>query len=526
MKKNALLLLILILASFLRLWKLSSVPPSASLDETSIGWNAYSILKTGTDEYGTKFPILLRAYDDWRPALYVYLVIPFVQLLGLNIVAVRLPAALLSILTVLATYFLAKTVVDDPQYHVGYGASLGRPKAQLAGPLQFVPLLVMLLFAISPWHIYISRLGHEANTGLAFLVFGILFFLKDRINLSSIFMALSLISYQSQKVIIPILLLGMLTIFRRNITKNKIKYTKAVLLALLILIPFIVTSLQPDALIRFKATSIFNENHGGIMNDLRIVVKQYLSHFNLKWLFFNSGRDAHKVPNLGLLYLWELPLIIVGGYIFLRSNIARKVKALTIVWFLSAPLPAAITTQAPHAMRSYTFLPVWQILSAFGGIYIIHKLWRLRVVIGILFITIISLSLVSFYANYFVVFPQEQSDSFQYALHRAVGYVLEKEAEYDKIVFSNENNLYQSYMFFLFNSRYNPKQYQKLGGTVSGGFAETHKIDKYEFRPIEWNSETEKALYIGNVSDFPEDISTLYISSNLNRQPAIKVVEK
>src|SRR3989344_1445540 len=138
------LLLIILLASFLRLNSLNSVPPSASVDEVSIGYNAYSILQTGKDEYGAKFPIILRAYDDWRPALYVYLVVPFVKLFGLSVFAVRFPSVILSVLTVVATYFLTKELFKN---------SLK------------IPEVASLLLAIYPWHIYISRLGHEVNAG-------------------------------------------------------------------------------------------------------------------------------------------------------------------------------------------------------------------------------------------------------------------------------------------------------------------------------------------------------------------------
>ena len=99
---------IVVTAVFFRFYNLNSVPPSATVDEVSIGYNAYSILKTGADEYGTRFPILLRAYDDYRPALYVYLVIPFVALLDLSVFAIRFPSAILSTLSVIAVYFLLR----------------------------------------------------------------------------------------------------------------------------------------------------------------------------------------------------------------------------------------------------------------------------------------------------------------------------------------------------------------------------------------------------------------------------------
>src|SRR5271169_488655 len=118
MKKIKILLFfcILCIAIFFRFWNLSSVPPSPSLDEVSIGYNAYSILHTGRDEFGNFLPILLRAYDDWRPAGYVYFVIPFVKLFGLSAFSVRLPSVILSIIIIIASYFLAQEVFFSSIY--------------------------------------------------------------------------------------------------------------------------------------------------------------------------------------------------------------------------------------------------------------------------------------------------------------------------------------------------------------------------------------------------------------------------
>src|SRR5512142_864595 len=88
------LILILILAGFLRLWQLGQAPPSPDWDEAALGYNAYSILKTGRDEYGTKFPLTLRSYDDYKPPLYAYITIPSVAVFGLNVWSVRLPSVI------------------------------------------------------------------------------------------------------------------------------------------------------------------------------------------------------------------------------------------------------------------------------------------------------------------------------------------------------------------------------------------------------------------------------------------------
>lgn len=538
-KVNNALFAVIILAIFLRVFNLSSVPPSASLDEVSIGYNAYSILKTGADEYGTKFPILLRSYDDWRPALYVYLVIPFIQFFGLTVEAVRLPSVSLSVLTVLATYFLVRKLF---------------PKNQN------IALFAAGFLAISPWHIYISRLGHEANAGLAFFIFGLTFFFRKS-YFSLLFFALSLISYQSEKIFLPFFTLGLFLIFRKVILEKKKEFFFAGLISLIILLPFIKATLEPNALVRFRGTSIFSASthryieeslllSDAVRNNdflkqmfynrrvvsLKIFFEAYISHFNPQWLFLNLYEDRHKVPNMGLFYLWEAPLIFIGLIFLLFQKSHRKVKILLSLWILLAPMPAALTTDAPHALRIYQMLPMPQILSAIGitQMYFLVKKYQIlsskyyiSKILLFLPISILIGSLIYFYNQYFVIFPKTQSLSFQYALSKAISYVLENEKSYNKIIFSNKENLSQSYMFFLFFSKYNPYSYQKDGGTKSGGFAQTHSFGKYEFRPIRWKNEEKKnTIYIGNINEFPLRAKVLKTMDHLNGEPAIKIIEK
>lgn len=552
------LIFILLIASFLRLYNISNVSPSASLDEASIGWNAYSILKTGTDEYGNKFPLLLRAYDDWRPALYVYLVIPFVKVFGLSILAVRLPSVLLSILTVVATYFLVKEIF--------FLNSSSRGLTSIP-PLRwnYIDILVAslisaLLLAISPWHVYISRLGHEANAGLAFFVFGMLFFVKNKIHKFFVFFALSFVSYQAEKIFLPIFLIGLLIIFRRELLVIKRQVIIASLVAFVILLPFLIESLQPNALIRFKATSVFgsqnkryesqaelfaravenNDLLGKIIYNRRIVpiqifAESYMSHFNPKWLFTNLSSDRHKVPNLGLLYLFEVPLILIGLLYLFSKQFNHRARMLILLWILFSPFPGAITTDAPHAMRAYTMLPAPQILAAIGALHIwkiINALNLLKNRMLLLSVSALSLlitvgSIVYMFRQYFSVFPKEQSASFQLALAQTIPFVLEHESKYNKVIFSNRDNLYQSYMFFLFYSKYDPFLYKRQGGTKSGGFAETHKFAKYEFRPIVWSKDKslKNTLFVGNTNEFSNQVPSLASFTDLDGKGEVKVVK-
>src|SRR2546423_4124390 len=103
-----LLLGIFLFTAIIRLYHLSSVPPSPYLDEVSNGYNAYSLFKTGNDEYGKHLPLLMQAYNDFRPTLFVYLMIPFIQVFGLTVSAIRLPAVFLSVLATISLFFLTR----------------------------------------------------------------------------------------------------------------------------------------------------------------------------------------------------------------------------------------------------------------------------------------------------------------------------------------------------------------------------------------------------------------------------------
>src|SRR3989339_2178944 len=108
---NWVLVLIVLLGFFLRTWKLGENPPGLYWDEVSLGWNGYSVLRTGMDEHGRFLPIdTFFAFGDYKPPLYIYAVVPSIWLFGLNEFAVRLPSALAGTLLVVVTYFLSKEI--------------------------------------------------------------------------------------------------------------------------------------------------------------------------------------------------------------------------------------------------------------------------------------------------------------------------------------------------------------------------------------------------------------------------------
>lgn len=538
-QKWILLGIIVLLAAILRLWQLGAVPVSPDWDEVSLGYNAYSIAHTGRDEYGAFLPVVMRSFDDYKPALYSYLAIPTTEVFGLNVFAVRLPSALFGIITVLAVFFVMKEIFK---------------KDSLA-------LLVSFFLAISPWHLQFSRIAFESNVGLGCNVLGVLFFLKGLKKPWLLFLSItsfvaSAYVYQSEKVFSPLIILALVTIYWKDIVQLPRKYLYgALVIGFILSLPmlwYIMTN--KNALLRAQGVSVLSDQTiisqsvqriqddklkkdylGLVLDNRRIiyaraVVANYLSHFDFNWLFISGDLARHHAPNMGLLYLWELPFMLSGIYLLLFGNFPKKTKLLLFAWFLITPIPASVTTGVPHAVRALNFLPLFQVFTAlgvFGALGLIQSRRGRRIFIACLSFVILCNG-VYYLDQYFVQQSYYTAYDWQYGYQKAVPFVEAREGKYKKIVVSNQPPLDQSYMFFLFYLQYSPSAYQKESAKASGGFRENHTFGKFTFRQIVWDKEQKDSsvVYVGRPSDFPQKVNKLDTIYYPNGQEAIVIVSQ
>jgi 4-amino-4-deoxy-L-arabinose transferase-like glycosyltransferase len=105
MKVKIILTVVFLLALILRFYKLADFR-CLNWDEAAFGYNAYSILTTGADEYGTRLPLQFKSVGDYKGPLYVYLAVPMIKLLGLNSFAIRFLPALMGSLSAVSVYFI------------------------------------------------------------------------------------------------------------------------------------------------------------------------------------------------------------------------------------------------------------------------------------------------------------------------------------------------------------------------------------------------------------------------------------
>ena len=155
-KEKKILLFIFLLALFLRVYRLPTFPFGFHADEVRVGWNAYSILKTGADDRGNILALYYNTFGDYRPTGIFYLTIPSILIFGVNEFAVRFPSALLGALTIFPLFFFVKEISKDKK----------------------LALIAGLLLALNPWHISTSRATSEVVISMFFALSGLYFFFK------------------------------------------------------------------------------------------------------------------------------------------------------------------------------------------------------------------------------------------------------------------------------------------------------------------------------------------------------------
>lgn len=555
--KKYLLIAIICIAAVLRLWQIGTVPASPTWDEVSLGYNAYAILKTGCDEYGDCFPFVLKSFGDYKPALYAYLIIPFIEIIGLSLVSIRLPSILFGILSVYVLYLIVKKLffVLDERNNIKENDAFSEP----------IALLSSLLLAISPWHIQFSRAAFEANVGLSFILLGLFFFLKafkyyKYFFISIIFFIASIYTYQSEKLFLPLFFLLLLLIFRQKLLLVPKKYLIITLLiGIFLSMPMLhFTFLDKNGLARARGANFLNgplrypsdrtiarleadEANNYTINKIfdnrrveyaKIIITNYLSHFDLNWLFITGDFTyRHQPPYMGHLYLWDLPFLFIGMYQLLKRNINLRFKVFILGWIFVTPIPAAITWDVPHAIRTLHMVPPIMILLAFG-MYAVYQWIRLvktpfvalLVSFGIVLLFLFNFS---YYLNqYFIQYNYFASQEWQYGFKEMVFDIKQIEKNYDKIVVSNGPPLDQSYIFFLYYLQYPPEKYQYTVKARLADYKYDVTFDKYEFRGIDWNKEKKdkRILYVIPAA-FVLKAPVIKQYTFLDGKPAYKIVQ-
>lgn len=365
-----LLVLVLLVAGALRLVRCSSAFPGLQVDEASNAWNAWCLLKTGTDQHGMPWPVFYtRAFGDNRSPLYLYLLLPFQAAGGCNVCTTRLPAALGGIATVLLLYGIGARQFD-----------------------RTVGLVAAGLLAVAPWHIQQTRWGHEGSvtpllvaiSWAALLWAGAPFtegeskpLRPGRALLAGAVTGLCCYGYAAVRLFLPVFLAAAVAVTWR--AWRALARTRGGATALLALVlGFAGTfgplawkhATDPEINKRGRTTWVWAEEDGA-WQRLSKSGARYLPHFGADFLFRHGDTDpALSPPGAWGLFPWTmLPLGLFGlGSVVPRLRGSRAARVL-LVAVLAYPV-SDLTSEHPgmHALRSFPGICGLVLLGAVGAV--------------------------------------------------------------------------------------------------------------------------------------------------------------
>jgi len=465
-----LLALIILIAIFARFYKLSSIPVGFNDDEAAFGYNAYSILKTGKDEWGRTLPFpVFESFGDWKLIGYLYPTVLSELIFGKNVFATRLPSAIVGIFAVYATYILTKKLFEEK-----------------------IALLAAFLLAINPWHIIASRNAFESDILIFFISISIYFFLRSfkesRYLIFSFFgFVFCFYIYRSAWFFLPLFISTIIYFNKKALYRNKIFLFKILTFCGILLLPLIPTILTFSGQSRFIQESfISGVAKQGIINEInekrgaceekspKVICKftynKYLSYITI---FFNNyfenlspqtyftrspARGYQSFSNRGLLYDFELPLLI-AGIVFLIIKKENSAKIL-LPWILLVPLGASITGVG-NPGRLNLILPAPQIIEAFGLFSIVSRLGKnylKRLVIITVSVTI-AFSLIRLWADMFYNYPKISGKYQRYGYQELFNRLQPKLKDYNQIVMSRKNDDAKQYIHYLFFNDISPQKF-------------------------------------------------------------------
>ena len=485
------------LALVLRVWAIDRNPPGLDTDEVAIGYNAYSILRTGRDEYGARLPLTFRSYGEYKRPVYIYAAIPSIAVFGLTPLGVRLPAAILGALSVPAMYAVGVLLLRRWQPALAAAAFLAISPLHLqftraAREVAWLVLAVLLLVAalLAAFHARKARPGPlYAGAALAFL--------------------LAAYSYPSGPLFAPLLALLLAHAYWPCPQRAPRAWLLGAAAVIVVgALPLAIQFVDGRARTRIAQASIFSRDvvlevaQRRMAQDrrdgapwllqhpwavgARLAVDGYLSHVSPQFLFTRGDMEwRHRSSDMAHLYLWDLPLLAAGAVRLVRR---WRWPAMQVVggWLLIGPLAAAFSEHAPHAVRSIVMLPAWYLLAAIGWGTVWRWLRRRGYERDWLLLLLFS---AGFYLYmYHRYYPLEQGRSWSSGVlegFRAAQAEVEA-GRFDRVVIAQQSGL--NYAHALFATAYDPQAYLAQGGTVVDP-SQPLRFRPFEMRPVDWRAE-------------------------------------
>ncbi len=510
------LLLIVLLSIFFTFYKPVANFPCLNADEAAFGYNAYSIIKTGKDEYGVSTPLRLKSFADNKLPLYSYLSIPFIKTFGLNEFSTRLVSNIAGILIVLAVFLLVKSLFEN----------------------ETIGLMASFLTALSPALYLLSRQAHEGVLASLFILLSLIFLIKFSKTKKSLWLMIgnlsavaAAFSYHTGRFFILIYFVILLFMLKKNIRKNLITLLITFfVLAVPFIIDFKLGTGRVNNLLFYKNPGFSmriaeyrGEHptrlwHNKLTEGVWEITKKYFDQLSPNFIFITGDTNPRfGYPGISPVTVIEYIFLLVGFYFLFKNK--EKNRALITMLFLVSPITSILTWQEASINRSQIFFFFLEIITAYG-IFSLLKTVKKTPINNLLIIFVVAAYL--FFAArswdiYFFHYPKRAyvERAWQCGYKELTNYVKLNYNRFDRFVVTERYG--QPYIFFLYYLGFDPITYQKqaqLSSPDEYGFGQVEKFDKFSFK-FNYDPGGKKTLFVG----YPDQFNNV----NIDMSKVIKI---
>lgn len=535
LNKNWPILVALLIALLIRLPFFGQVPAGLNRDEAALGYTAWSLISSGKDEYGRSWPILFTSFGDEKLPGYIYTLMPFIKIWGLENWVIRLPSLLSGLANIVLAAIIARTVShswdwkdEQRKWFIGIAATL---------------------MAISPWGLHFSRVAYEAHLACTGILIGIAAWLPLLLEFKNVSKklwwigtlgwSLALFSYHSAHIFAPIMILFFSwntfsqwkTFFQKPI--SNIHFIKSgiifvITISLLFfggiwqantrkqsgISPFNSTSIdrqfvsvrqtfaKPDSLASKLIANHWTELSGTFASNL-------IRSINPAAIFVpTNAHGVHNPPGISVQHLWLAPFVFIG-IVWIANNRTKKGSKVFIAWLLAALVAPSLTIAPSHTVR---LIPLWPVLEIMAALGITVSIWSVKSKRKNVFIAILAIlaavTTTRLSINYNRVAPQEMAQD-DHRRYHSLATTLQKWSTESKEVFTHSPEK-SPYIWYLLK---NPITGNDLANrserypTDPEGFQHVARIDNIYFSAFDWNQllNNHNSIIVADPREIPED---------------------
>jgi 4-amino-4-deoxy-L-arabinose transferase-like glycosyltransferase len=379
--------------------RIGSDPPGLYDDEASIGYNAWTIVHDGTDQYGNHLPLFFVDFGDYKGPVATYLVAPFVGLFGNSTAMVRLPSVLAGIAIFLIAGRLAFVLTRS----------------------RGVALVTMVFTALQPWIFLQSHTMLEGNILMVLCVMLALWCIAEASTRSDhsalrwwsgagAALGVSVFAYTVGRALAFLVAAAAALNYVRRGQRVILRFLFPVAVAYVILGAWALAT--PGGLFgRFQKVGLVAGNLS-LVNAASTFVSNYATYFSPDFLLLKGDGNLRQTTGFGGVLLdATLPLMLLGAVHLVmrwREAYPRLILAGTVL----APVPAALTLAAPHALRGAGLIPFLVVLMIEGTGWLWAML-RPRAVLAITLAALVTASAAPYFVDFFTTYPARAALAFE-----------------------------------------------------------------------------------------------------------------